>query len=262
MRELIRRDRIDDRRDSQAETISVIIPTWNERLELGNTIHSIGMDAAVEIIVADGGSTDGTLDLAGRVAHRVVQTTPGRAAQLNAGARLAGGEILVFLHADTALPPGALTAIRSCLLEPRNAGGAFRVSVDSGRSSLRLISWGINMRSRWLGLPYGDQALFVRRSLFEELRGFRPLEIMEDVDFVRRLRRKGRMALLDLEVRTSERRWRANGVCRTTLVNWVAIAMYALAFEPKRIRSFYDSHLRSRQPEIRSRQPEMHENEG
>ncbi len=255
MRDPIKTDKSEDQLGSRNEPISVIIPTWNERLELGTTIHSIGMDSAVEIIVADGGSTDGTLDLAGRVAHRVVQSIPGRASQLNAGARLAGGEILVFLHADTILPSGALDAIRCCLAEPRNAGGAFRVSVDSGRSSLRLISWGINMRSRLLGLPYGDQALFVRRSLFRELRGFRQIEIMEDVDFVRRLRRKGRMALLDLEVRTSERRWQVNGVCRTTLVNWAAIAMYALAFKPNRIRRFYDSQLRSKQPE-------MHENSG
>lgn len=247
MRDLIKTQASEDHCGSQTDPISVIIPTRNERLELGNTIHSIGMDPAVEIIVVDGGSSDGTLDLARRIAHRVVQASPGRANQLNAGARLAGGEILVFLHADTSLPPGALNAIRSCLAEPRNVGGAFRLNVDSGRTSLRLISWGINMRSRWLGLPYGDQALFVRRCLFEDLRGFRSLAIMEDVDFVRRLRRKGRMALLDLKVSTSDRRWQVNGVCRTTLINWAAIAMYAMTFQPGRIRSFYDAYLRSRE---------------
>jgi rSAM/selenodomain-associated transferase 2 len=246
MRDLIKSQASEEQYESPACPISVIIPTRNERYELGNTIHSIGMDPAVEIIVADGGSRDGTQELAAQVADRVVNATAGRASQLNAGARHASGEILVFLHADTSLPAGALRAIRTCLTDPRNAGGAFRMNVDSGRGSLRLISWGINMRSRWFGLPYGDQAIFVRRSWFEELRGFRSLDIMEDVDFVRRLRRKGRVALLDLEVRTSERRWQINGVCRTTLVNWAAISMYALAIKPEKIRHFYDAHLRSR----------------
>jgi len=228
------------------QTISVIIPTLNEREEIGNSVHALGVDPEVEIVVVDGGSDDGTVELAGRIAQRVIHAGRGRAEQFNAGARQASGDILVFLHADTTLPPGALDAIRECVARPETAGGAFRIRLDSANIPLRLIAWAINLRSRWLGLPFGDQVYFLRRELFEEMRGFRPLEIMEDVDFVRRLGQRGRIAILPQAVRTSDRRWRANGALRTTLVNWIALFMYAISIHPSRIRRFYDARLRSR----------------
>ena len=119
------------------------------------------------------------------------------------------------------------------------------MSVDSRRKSLRLVSWGVNLRSRLFRLPYGDQALFVRAATFGVLGGFRRLEIMEDVDFVRRLRRHGELALVRPPLRASDRRWRTNGVLRTTLVNLTAALLFALAVDPRRIRWLYDSLLDS-----------------
>jgi rSAM/selenodomain-associated transferase 2 len=223
--------------------ISIVIPTLDEAVTLGATLASIARDDAVEVIVADGGSTDDTVGMARRARCTVVSSARGRGHQLNAGADAARGDVLLFLHADTRLADGALPAVRNALRDPRTVGGAFRIEVDSRRRSLRVISFSINLRARFLRLPYGDQALFVRRSLFEALGGFRPLEILEDVDFVRRLRRHGRLALLAPPVRTSDRRWRANGVLRTTFANLTAAALGSLAVPPRRIRSIYDALL-------------------
>jgi GT2 family glycosyltransferase len=122
-------------------------------------------------------------------------------------------------------------------------GGAFRLRIDSTRPALRLVAWGVQLRTRLLGMPYGDQALFVRREIFDALGGFRPLEIMEDTDFVRRLRKHGRITIVRDFVTTSDRRWAANGIMRTTLVNWAAALLFALGVPATRIRRFYDRLL-------------------
>lgn len=227
--------------------ISVIVPTRNEAAWLPHTLRSIPRGPGVEIIVSDGGSTDETLALAAPLADRLVESAPGRGSQLNAGAAAASGDILLFLHADTRLNHGALDAVRDALRDPHLVGGAFRAEIDSRRVSMRLITFGINLRSRWLRLPYGDQALFVRRRVFDAMHGFRSIEIMEDVDFVRRLRRHGRLTLLRSSVRTSARRWAANGVARTTLANWAALALFFCRASPAWIRRFYDAALASRE---------------
>jgi hypothetical protein len=152
---------------------------------------------------------------------------------------------LIFLHADTRLTPDGDVAVRRALADPRTAGGCFTAQIDSSAVGMRLIAFGINLRTRLFRLPYGDQALFVRRSVFEAMGGYTRLVIMEDVDFVKRLRRHGRLAVLTARAITSDRRWVANGVLRTTLVNYTAATLYALGVSPERIRRFYDRRLSS-----------------
>ncbi len=190
--------------------------------------------------MVDGGSTDGTVDLARPFADRVIAAPRGRAVQLNAGAAAATGEVLLFLHADTLLGRGALDAVRRALADSRRVGGAFRLHIAARSRLLRLVGAGVNLRSRLLRLPYGDQAIFVRREVFDALGGFRSLHMMEDLDLVRRMGRLGRLAILNHAVTTSARRWRANGVVRTTLVNWAATAMFAAGVPTGLIRRVYD----------------------
>jgi hypothetical protein len=225
--------------------ISFIVPTFNEARNLPGLLALLGTFRDAEVIVADGGSTDDTVDLARAGGARVVLGATGRAAQLNAGAAAATGETLIFLHADTRLTPDGDVAVRRALADPRTAGGCFTAQIDSSAVGMRLIAFGINLRTRLFRLPYGDQALFVRRSVFEAMGGYTRLVIMEDVDFVKRLRRHGRLAVLTARAITSDRRWVANGVLRTTLVNYTAATLYALGVSPERIRRFYDRRLSS-----------------
>ena len=228
------------------ELISVIVPTYNEEGNLPAAIRSARTDDGVEVIVADAGSTDHTLPIALELADAVVTAPHNRAAQLNAGAAAASGSILVFLHADSCLAPGAIAAIRTTLAEPGVKGGAFTVRIGVG-VGLGIITWGTNLRSRWLKLPYGDQAIFVGTETFLDLDGYRLLEIVEDVDFVQRLRRVGAFKLIDLPVATSDRRWRQYGMLRTTFANASALTLFQLGVAPQRIRRYYDSLVPDRQ---------------
>src|SRR5581483_7845817 len=156
--------------------------------------------------------------------RRWVSSGPrGRALQMNEGAKRAVGEALLFLHADSRLPPGALDAIATALVDSAVAGGAFRLKIDSSRLFLKVIAAAANLRSRWLGLPYGDQGYFVRREIFEKIGGFKTLPIMEDVDFIRRLKQRGAIVLLDAPISTSARRWAAEGYLYATLRNFALL---------------------------------------
>lgn len=196
-----------------------------------------------QVIVTDGGSTDGTLRILRRWIRRGIKLLrlPGRprGALLNAGARQARGEVLLFLHADTRLPSNAVPAIRQALRNPAVAGGAFSLSFVPRRFAYALIAFGANMRSRLLGLPYGDQALFVRRSVFRSLKGFKPWPLLEDVDLVRRLRRHGRLALLTAPVQTSARRYQRLGLVRTIMGNLGLLTRYWVGEDPRRLARAY-----------------------
>ncbi|MBW1992625.1 MAG: glycosyltransferase, partial [Deltaproteobacteria bacterium] len=178
--------------------------------------------------VADGGSTDGTPEVAARFPRvQVLSCARGRGRQMNAGALASRGELLVFLHADTRLGSDHLDTLRRLVREPQFAAGAFVFSLYPELPVFRVIAWGVNLRGRLLGLPYGDQALTVRRSLFLELGGYahrRP----EDLDLVLRLRRHTRLRLVKPPVATSGRRWLAEGYVRTTLKNWLFLACHLL----------------------------------
>jgi rSAM/selenodomain-associated transferase 2/rSAM/selenodomain-associated transferase 1 len=219
--------------------ISVIIPTLNEAAVLGQTLQSARSSDGVEIIVADGGSRDRTREIAAGAGALFLEAAGGRAAQLNAGAAMARGPILLFLHADSLLPEGYAGAVRAALEDPATVAGAFRFRTDWTGTAMRLVEWGTNIRSARLQLPYGDQGLFLEKRLLAELGGFAPLSIMEDFDLVRRLRRRGRIVTLRDEVVTSARRWKDLGFLRTLIVNQIMIAGYFLGLPNEALRRLY-----------------------
>lgn len=227
-------------------TISVIIPTLNEEASIAATLKSLVSQnlkaESLEVIVADGGSSDRTVEIARRVV-KVVASRPGRGCQMNSGADAASGDILLFLHADTILPANWHEGIISAMTDERVVGGAFSLSIESGRLSHRIIAASANARSRFLGLPYGDQGIFVRKAIFEIMGGYKDLPIMEDVDLVSRLKRLGRLVLLRDKVKTSARRWEKEGVFFTTLRNWLLMTLYSLGVPPVRLYWLY-KHIR------------------
>ncbi len=230
----------------KTSTISVIIPTLNEAEHLARTLVPLRCEPDLELIVADGGSRDATVEIAQDLGATVVHGEPGRGSQQNRGAAAASGEILLFLHADTTLPAGFGGAVRECLARPGVVAGAFRLAIAGADRALRLIATGANWRARFLQMPYGDQALFLRRSNFTRLGGFPEQEIMEDFELVRGLKKLGRIELLELAASTSDRRWRALGTARTTLLNQTIIIGYLLGCSPYSLASWYRSSSRAR----------------
>jgi rSAM/selenodomain-associated transferase 2 len=238
--EIVRGDKGEggDKRDKE-ERISIIIPAVNEARPIEKTLASTQTGTNVEVIVADGGSQDDTVAIASGWGAKVLSIPKGRAKQMNLGAAAATGEILLFLHADTLLPLGFDVMVRAALVKPHAIAGAFRLQIDSPLSSLRLIEWGVNWRSRLLQMPYGDQAIFLRSSVFHQLGQFPDLPMMEDFELVRRLKRNGRIVIVPAPVITSPRRWLKQGVCQTTLKNQIAIIAYLLGVSPKKIAAWY-----------------------
>lgn len=220
-----------------SRSLSIIIPALNEEGRLAATLAAL--PAGVEVIVVDGGSRDATPVIAREYGARLVISEPGRARQMNIGARNASGEILLFLHADTLLPPGFQDEVESCLGQKGAVAGAFRLHLVGAKRGLGLIAWGANMRCRYLGLPYGDQALFMERQLFSELGGFPEVGLMEDVMLVAALRKKGRVVLAEESVQSSGRKWQQQGLIRTTLVNQLILAGFLLGLSPEFLAQIY-----------------------
>ncbi len=219
--------------------ISIIIPTFNEAANLPATLDSLKESENTQIIVADGGSSDRTCKLASAAGCHVLNCQRGRAVQINAGADIAEGGILLLLHADTRLPTRFDTAIRSALARPNVAAGAFRLRIDASGWPLRLIERAVDLRSSLFQMPYGDQAVFLRSSLFHQLGRVPLLPIMEDFELVRRLRRHGKIELLSLNAVTSGRRWKTLGPWRTTVINQWVILGYYLGIAPERLARWY-----------------------
>jgi rSAM/selenodomain-associated transferase 2 len=213
-------------------SVSVIIPALDEARALPVLLPALAA-AGAQVIVVDGGSTDGTVAAVSAVAGvRLVQAAPPRAAQMNAGAACATGDALLFLHADARPPGGFMDDIVAALSDPAVVGGAFALAIDDPRPAARLVAWGANLRTRLTGHPYGDQGIFVRRPIFAALGGYAALPFMEDLEFSARLRRRGRLRLLRTPVVVSARRWRAQGYARTTFRNTVIAACYYLGIDP------------------------------
>lgn len=219
--------------------LSVIIPALNEADEIGATLAALPPAAKVESIVVDGGSRDATVAVAAARGVRVLKSRPPRALQMNAGAALASGARLLFLHADTRPPRDLCAQVAATLSRPGAGAGAFRLVIDADRPGLRLIAQAANWRSRLLQMPYGDQALFMGRELFWDLGGFAPLPIMEDYDLVRRLKKRTRVRLAPGAVLTSARRWERHGILATWLCNQWILAAYHLGISPSRLARWY-----------------------
>lgn len=229
-------------------TISVIIPTLNEGKTLLSTLDRLLREPNLEVIVADGGSSDDTCTIAQTKGVQIVQVMGGRGAQLNQGAALAKGEIVLFLHADTQLPTNAEILVQQALAKPGTVAGAFDLAIDGPGWQLRWIERGVKWRSRWLRLPYGDQALFLSVERFRRMGGFAKLPIMEDFDLVQRLNRQGRIAIVSTPVTTSNRRWQRLGPWRTTAVNQVMVVGYLLGLDVHRLAHWYRRLGRSKPP--------------
>jgi len=206
--------------------LSVIIPTLNEAASIVGAIRSARQCPGVQIIVADGGSADATLQLARDHGAKIVQGRPGRGRQLAAGAEQATGDVLLFLHADTRLPFGYAGEIRRTLNQPNCIAGAFRMAFDRVSIPLRLVEWGADLRSTWRQMPYGDQAIYLRQATYHRFGGFRPLDAMEDFDLVWRLRRRGRVRVSRLPAVTSARKYTTRGPWRTVLLHQWMIASW------------------------------------
>ncbi len=222
--------------------ISIIIPTLNESANIERAIAYARFVDDAEIIVVDGGSTDGTVERASALTEFVFRSTASRALQQNTGARHATGAVLLFLQADTFLKSGARRQIDLAMRDERIGWGAFRQRIDSPAAVFRIIERGNAIRARWLRLPYGDQGIFVRRRLFEEVGGFPEVPLMEEIRLMRKLRRKTRGCLLPGPLHVSPRHWQRNGVLRQTARNWAFVVAERLGVSPDRLaRSYYTS---------------------
>jgi rSAM/selenodomain-associated transferase 2 len=229
--------------------ISVIIPTLNEELTILATLAHTAALGFDELIVVDGGSLDQTPALIESYRRRtqspaqspvrLVTAPRGRARQMNEGAKASGGEILLFLHADTQLPDDAKTMIDTTLADQRMVGGRFDVRFDRPSTWGSIISRMMNWRSRLSGIATGDQALFVRRPIFDQMGGFADIPLMEDIDFSRRLKQKGATAALTATVTTSFRRWERDGPLRTLLLMWVLRFLYWIGVSPSHLVDWY-----------------------
>ncbi len=208
--------------------VSVVIPALNDAPAIEACLATLPREGDPEIIVADGGSEDGTREAAERGGAKVVVAPRGRGPQMNAGAAAATGDVLLFLHADTRLPAGAFSHVADALANASVAGGAFHLAIDGEGWFYRFTARNANIRSKLAGAPYGDQAFFVRKAAFEALKGYRNLAHCEDLDFIRRLRTQGRVVLVPAAVSTSARRWVRHGRVRVTVRNGVLFFKYWL----------------------------------
>lgn len=220
--------------------LSVIIPTLNEEDQLEQTIAALQYPGVREVIIADGGSTDSTLQIAARQGCRINNCpTRGRGRQLNMGVATATGTQLLFLHADTRPPPGFPALIGAALARPQVVLGAFSLAIHPASPTLKAIARLANLRSRYLSLPYGDQGLFINRNRFLSAGGFAEMEIMEDYVFVRKMRKFGKIITLPEKARTSARRWHNLGPLRTTLINQLMVCGYVCRVPAATLSQWY-----------------------
>ena len=217
--------------------LSIVVPALNEAERIEAALRALAplRRRGCEVIVVDGGSADRTRELAAPLCDRILSSARGRAVQMNTGARQASGEALLFLHADTRLPPDSDFLIDKALEE--RLWGRFDVEIEGRHRLLRIIACAMNLRSRLTGIATGDQAIFVRRDAFP---GFAPIALMEDIAFSREMKRRGAPACLRERVRTSGRRWERRGVLRTVVLMWRLRLLYYLGARPERLARLYE----------------------
>lgn len=222
---------------------SIIVPVLNEAEQIKSTIEHLRNQVSkshFEIIVVDGDPQSSTIKVIGDKSVKTIKSQKGRGRQMNAGAAIAQGQILVFLHADTRLPDNALEKIGQEMEDKKYVAGAFDLAIDSNRLFLKYISVRANFRSRLNRIPYGDQAIFIRKDYFDRIEGFKEIPLMEDVDLMRRIKKDGkRICILDDKVTTSARRWEREGAFYTTVRNQILVALYYLGVSPERLAKYY-----------------------
>jgi rSAM/selenodomain-associated transferase 2 len=236
--------------------LSIIIPVLDEARGIADALRTLGplRESGAEIIVVDGGSRDATVALATPLADRVIAAPRGRALQMNAGAHAATGEVLIFLHADTRLPNDADRLVMEGLARTGRSWGRFDVKIASRHPLLPVVAFMMNLRSRLTGIATGDQAIFVRRALFEQIGGYPAIPLMEDVALSSRLKRSGPPLCLAPRAITSGRRWEKHGVMRTIVLMWRLRLAYWLGVEPAALARTY-GHARDysrSNPKLRS----------
>lgn len=246
--------------------LSIIIPTLNEEYSIEKNLPSIKLNltsvfsfqpSAFEIIVADGGSEDRTVEIARRFADKVSISSAGRGMQMNSGARISTGDWLLFLHADSVVSASGIRRMLNIInneprtpnSEPRTpnpesrlVGGAFRLKIDSDKIPLKIISSAANARSKLFNIAYGDQGIFVRRDIFYGIGGFPNIPIMEDVEFVTKLKKSGKFVIHPEYITVSSRRWDREGMIYCTLRNWILILLYFMGISPHKLKEWYENH--------------------
>ncbi len=231
------------RRKLNEYKFSIIVPVLNEQGQINSFIDEIkgqSFDGDFEIIIVDGDPQCGTIKAISDNCVICITSSKGRARQMNAGAAIARGAILIFLHADTKLPVCALQKISRVLGNPKYIGGAFDLGIDSDRLILKYIAVRASVRSRLSRIPYGDQAIFIRKNYFDKIEGFRDIPLMEDVDLMRRIKKDGKkIHILRDKVMTSARRWENEGAVYTTLRNKIIVILYYLGVSPRKLAKLY-----------------------
>ena len=235
---------------SEGCKISVIVPVLDEQEYINSHIGHIreqDFKGGLEIIVVDGDANGRTLEVIEDSETIKIASSCGRGQQLNTGAAVACGDILLFLHADTQLPAGGLRKICNVLEDDQYIGGAFDLGIDSKRLFLKFIAARARLRSRLTRIPYGDQAIFVRKSYFERIGGFKEMPLMEDIELMQRIKSKGdKIFILKDRVSTSARRWQAEGVLYTTIRNQFLASMYYFGVSPEKLARYYANHRRTK----------------
>lgn len=228
---------------SDAVSVSVIIPVLNEGVRINNMLRSLALSAGkvpCEIIVVDGDPAGATIARIDKPDVLRLTAPRGRAGQMNAGAARASGDVLLFLHADTHLPESALRKITAAFADKRYVGGAFDLGIDNPRWIFRATGWCASLKHRLTRIPYGDQAIFMRRIYFESLGGYPDIPLMEDVELMKRIKRRGdRIVILPEAVATSSRKWEKDGVTCAILRNWVLQALYMFGVPAEKLVKYY-----------------------
>ncbi len=225
--------------------VSVILPVLREAGSINEVVAHIRAqdpDGSAEIIVIDGDLTGSTINAALVNGLILAVSRQGRARQMNRGAEMASGDILLFLHSDTLLPAQALARINLAMKDEHIVGGAFELGIDSDRRIFRITEWYVALRTRLTKMPFGDQAIFIRRDYFEKLGGYKDIPLMEDVELMARIKKRGgRICVIPVKVMTSARRWEREGIVYCTLRNWMLQILYALGVAPERLVKWYRS---------------------
>ena len=222
------------------EKISIIMPVFNEEKNLRATLNCLNLSGNEELIIVDGGSCDGTVSIAKEFTDKVFSTETGRAHTMNYGAGKATGDMILFLHADCVLPENGYDLIRITLRKNNFSAGAFHLSINASGLRYRLIEAGANLRSLATSIMYGDQGIFMKRTIFDQIGGYAEIPLMEDIDISKKLKKTGKLALISPPIKSSPRRWLKEGALHTTLRDWaIAFSYTFLNISPARLLKYY-----------------------